>query len=114
MGDTEFSTCWCGDPSVFRDKVTLRDYCLECSLDPKKSSQNVYFQFLDITLPFVVGDTVDCFQAGDKDRYVGNGIIQEISTDLKEGGTPAFPVYRVKFDKGRDRWFTAICLRRTH
>lgn len=113
MSNDKTAPCWCGNDSAFTDKITLRDYCLECSLDPKRSSMNVYLQLIDLTIPFVVGDRVDCHQAGDKKRPLGTGIIVEIDTDFKEGGTPYYPVYRVEFEEQEDKWLTAICMRRT-
>lgn len=114
MSEIKTSTCWCGNEAAVQDKITLREYCLDCALSPKTSSESVYSQLLDSMIPFAVGDRVDCFQAGDINRYVGNGKIVQISTDLEEGGTPVFPVYQVEFDGGLNKWFTAICMRRTH
>lgn len=114
MSERDFDTCWCGNRAVLKDRITLREYCLDCALSPKRSSEDVYRQFLDALVPFAEGDQVDCFQAGDIDRYVGNGKIIRVSTDLEEGGTPTYPVYQVEFSEDTTRWFTAICLKRTH
>lgn len=114
MSERDFDTCWCGNRAVLQDRITLREYCLDCALSPKRSSENVFHQLLDAMAPFEVGDQVDCYQAGDPDRYAGRGIIAQTSTDLAEGGTPVYPVYQVNFEQGPSRWFTAICLRRIH
>lgn len=108
----ELGNCWCGQPAVFLDTVTSKEYCFSCSLTPDRSSDDVYLQLLQSLLPFEVGDEVECYQAGDRQRYIGRGTIEEISTDLDEGGTPVFPVYRVKFKKGEGRWFTSVCFTR--
>lgn len=108
------TTCECGQDSFFRDPNTLKEFCLTCSLSPKTSSDLVYLQLLDSALPFIVGDKVECYQAGDPERYVGVGTIKEISEDWRDGGTPLYPIFRVEMDDSEERWFTAICLKRSH
>lgn len=108
---TQPETCWCGNEGMFQDVHTLKTFCAECASDIKHSSENVHAQLVKSLSPYNVGDLVDCYQAGDEDRYVGTGFILFISDDLEEGGTPTYPVFRVGFRELDDKWFTAICLR---
>lgn len=88
-----------------------RGYCARCHV-PRDI---VYAQaFMALTQPFEVGDRVECRTAGV--IFDGTGVIEEISTDLKDGGTWVYPAYRIKFDtKAYDsvpdvQLYTEICL----
>lgn len=108
--------CLCGGEGVFLDRVTLRCYCLECSASPKTSTENVYFQFLDMLIPFDKGDKVSCRQAKNDGTWEsdGEGTITDISKSIEDGATEKFPVYTVKLRSGRIKKYTAICLTRLH
>lgn len=107
--------CWCmRRESAFQDKVTLREYCLECSRSEKTSSSNVHLQYLATLIPLGPGDSVECYQAGDRARYEGLGVIEEVSTDYREGGTVNHPVYRVRLRGDKEKWYTSVCLERVH
>lgn len=106
--------CWCpdGSPVVFRDRVTERGYCYACSADPILSTMQVHIAFLDSLLPFTEGDRVECRTEGE--HYDGKGEIIEISTEIRNGGTPIYPAYLVRLDDQQELWYTSICLTRIH
>lgn len=67
-----------------------------------------------MTIPFRVGDRVECRIGGIV--YDGIGVIEEISTDLKDGGTWVHPAFLVRFEeKAYDsvpdtQFYTEVCL----
>jgi len=68
------------------------------------------------TIPFSVGDFVECKTGGV--LYDGDGVVEEVSFDLRNGGTPVNPAFRVKFTEKAysqvpdELWFTEVCLKR--
>lgn len=96
---------------VYEDSVTLRAYCTICAASEISSSRNVHLQFLSDLIPYEVGERVECWTAGT--IYEGFGVVQRVSTDLIDGGTPVHPAYLVKLDEQEEPlWFTPICLKR--
>jgi hypothetical protein len=72
-----------------------RGFCAQCY----KPSWDVLFanSFMALTVPFAVGDRVQCRTAGV--IYDGIGVVEEVSTELKDGGTWVYPAFRVRFDE---------------
>lgn len=96
---------------IYEDEITLRPYCTVCAATEATSSRNVHLQFLSDLVPYVPGERVECWTAGT--IYEGFGIVQRVSTDLIDGGTPVHPAYLVRLDdRDEPLWFTPICLKR--
>ena len=93
------------------------DYCQECIGMVPIQSEVFGLAYLLATIPFHVGDKVECRTAGE--LYDGIGIVQEIDTNFKMGGTPVFPAFRVKFNEKSEvtlpdeLWYTECCLKKT-
>jgi len=109
----------CTSCKKYRELVIVEEntnigYCETCAeiLPPSIEEQSI--AFLLLTIPFTVGEQVECRTAGQ--LYDGIGIVEEISFDLKNGGTPVYPAFRVRFeDKAYpevpdELWYTEICL----
>ncbi|QGJ94873.1 hypothetical protein SEA_REDWATTLEHOG_10 [Gordonia phage RedWattleHog] len=107
--------CLCGKgrPVEYVDEVTQRGYCSVCASSEVTSSLAVHMQFISDLVPLEVGERVECRTVGE--YYDGTGVIVEISTELRHGGTPVHPAYRVRLDgeKGEELWYTPVCLTRT-
>ena len=77
--------------------------------------QSPIWEFLALTIPFQVGDRVECRTAGR--LYDGIGTVQEASTDPANYGTPVYPSFRVAItDKAYptapdEIWYTEACLK---
>lgn len=111
---TKKRLCWNGDRrfGVYQDTVTERSYCTVCAADPIRSSINVNSQFLSDLVPYSVGERVECWTVGT--QYDGCGIVLEMSTELRHGGTEQYPAYLVQLERtGEALWYTPICLKRT-
>ena len=82
------------EPAATYDEL---NYCEECfnSLPPKP--EVVGLAYLLATIPFHVGDRVECRTAGE--LYDGVGTVEEIDIDFKMGGTPVFPAFKVLLDE---------------
>lgn len=93
---------------------TDRGYCAECIPSLNLGSVVRAMQFLSLTIPYKVGDRVRAHTAGE--IYDGVGTVAEISFDLKHGGTPVYPMFRVVIDEPADEhapdqgWYTETCL----
>jgi hypothetical protein len=67
--------------------------------------------------PFRPGDVVEARTAAV--IYDGVGTVREVSMNLKHGGTPIYPTFRVELtEKAHDQapdeaWYTEICLTKT-
>lgn len=68
-----------------------RDYCVVCLEDLIAPSPIMFF--MANTIPFQVGDRVECRTAGV--LYDGVGVIDEVSTELEKFGTPLYPSFHV-------------------
>ncbi len=73
-----------------------REYCKTCLLD-LDPGPNRMLEYLLGTIPFKVGDRVECRTAGV--LYDGIGTIDEVSTELKNFGTPVYPSFHVVIDQ---------------
>lgn len=64
--------------------------------------------------PFGPGDVVECRRAAQV--YEGVGVVQEMSMNLEHGGTPLYPMFRVRLtDKASDdvpdeAWYAEVSL----
>lgn len=100
------------EPAATQDGL---DYCQECvDSFPQEKPEVEGLLYLLASIPFQVGDKVECRTAGT--LYDGIGTVEEIDIDFKMGGTPVFPAFRVKLeDKAQedlpdDLWYTEACL----
>lgn len=90
-----------------------RGYCSQCYA-PRDLLYA--FNFMMLTIPFQVGDRVECRTGGQ--LYDGIGTVEEISADLENGGTWVHPAFRVRFEeKAYDtvpdlQWYTESCLKK--
>jgi len=96
---------------MYQDSITQRGYCTVCAASEITSTQNVHLQFLSDLMQYEVGERVECWTMGE--FYEGFGEVKEISTELRDGGTPVHPAYLVQIDdREGPLWFTPICLKR--
>jgi hypothetical protein len=90
---------------VYHEEGTLRAFCRACAIQLPPSSEELAQLFLDLTLPFKVGDKVLARQVMACDgreiefRIEGTGQVIEVSTDLAHGGTPVYPTFCVRIDE---------------
>ena len=113
MADTELCE-FCQDlkPVAHTDSVG-RTWCAECYELLWTPGEDI-MGFLGATIPFQVGDRVECRTAGR--LYDGIGTVQEVSTDPANYGTPVYPSFRVAItDKAYptapdEIWYTEKCL----
>lgn len=91
------------------------DYCQECSEFAPDVPELIGVAYLLATIPFSVGDKVECRTAAK--LYDGIGIVKEIDIDFKMGGTPVFPAFKVEFtEKDNEEipdelWYLEGCLK---
>jgi hypothetical protein len=86
-----------------------RRFCQECAaITQMGDNEKLARAFLAVTVPFEVGDRVECRTAGE--RYDGTGVIDKMSMDLRDGGTPVIPLFHVNFDTAArekyDGWYS--------
>lgn len=86
-----------------------REYCPGCfALLPVATPARIV-EYLVRTIPFQVGDKVECRTAGV--LYDGIGVIDEISVEPEKFGTPVFPSFHVAIedkaypDAPDSRWY---------
>ncbi len=97
-------------PIVHTDELD-RLFCGDCYVPRDLIYANA---FMTVTIPFHKGDRVSCRTGGV--LYDGIGVVEEISTDLKDGGTWVHPAFRVRFEKKAydtvpdELWYTESCL----
>lgn len=90
-------TCQELKPVYWTDAVE-REYCEECVTAMQTAAQMSPTQiFMLATIPFKVGDRVKCHTGGT--LYTGIGVIDEVSTDIKDFGTPFYPSFHVVFEE---------------
>ena len=95
---------------VYTDQLD-RGFCGQCYL-PRDLMYAM--NFMALTVPFHVGDRVECRTGGQ--LYDGIGIVEDVSTSLADGGTWVHPAFRVRFtEKAYDsvpdlQWYTESCL----
>lgn len=93
-----------------------REYCLDCAAALPVATPYRILDYLAHTIPFQVGDRVECRTAGT--LYDGIGTIDEISMDPEKFGTPVYPSFRATItDKAYpeapdEMWYTEVCLKR--
>lgn len=90
-----------------------RGYCSRCYV-PR--DQLWAYNFMALTVPFDVGDRVECRTGGI--IFDGVGTVEEVSTDLNNGGTWVHPAFRVSFEEKAydsvpdERFYTESCLKK--
>lgn len=94
--------------------VVGREYCAGCfSVLPVPTTSRL-MDYLMISIPFHVGDVVECRTAGV--LYDGIGVIDEVSFDPAKFGTPVYPSFHVTltekdYPEAPDSlWYTENCL----
>lgn len=70
-----------------------REYCVDCFADLPVPTVNRIVSYLMLTIPFRIGERVECRTAGV--LYDGIGTIDDISVDPENFGTPVYPSFRV-------------------
>lgn len=99
---------------VLSEEGTNLAYCQNCADWQPLSFEEQSIAFLLMTVPFHIGERVECRTAGQ--LYDGIGVVEEISFDLKNGGTPVYPAFRVRFEEkayeemSNEQWYCEICL----
>ncbi len=73
-----------------------REYCTNCFSTLPVPTASRIVEYLMLTIPFSVGDRVECRTAGV--LFDGIGTIREISIEPENFGTPAYPSFRVDID----------------
>jgi hypothetical protein len=95
-------------PTVWTDALG-REYCAECFAVLPTATPWRMIDYLMLTIPFHVGDRVECRTAGA--LYDGIGTIDEVSIDPAKFGTPVFPSFHVVIEEKaydeapEDRWY---------
>lgn len=91
-------------------------FCVDCSAWQDPAIEDIAIEYLQATVPFAVGDLVECRTAGV--LYDGVGVIIDVSTDLRVGGTPVYPAFQVEMkEKAYDEvpdtlWYLEVCLKK--
>lgn len=83
-------------PVAWTDSVG-REYCIGCFATLPVPTANRLLEFLMRTVPFSVGDRVECRTAGA--LYDGVGTIDQISVEPENYGTPVYPSFHVVIDE---------------
>lgn len=100
---------------VYVDSDTGIGYCESCVEFRPLAPEEQGLLFLLSSIPFEVGDVVEC-RTGSI-LYDGVGVVEEVSFDLVNGGTPSNPSFRVRFTEKSDSkvpdefWYTEVCLK---
>ena len=95
-------------PVAWTDSIG-REYCAECFASLPVATPQRMLDYLMLTIPFHVGDRVECRTAGA--LYDGIGTIEEVSIDPATFGTPVFPAFHVRIEEKAydeapdDRWY---------
>ncbi|OBF90794.1 hypothetical protein A5790_16395 [Mycobacterium sp. 852002-51152_SCH6134967] len=76
-----------------------RGYCAECVITLPLGSVARAMQFLELTVPFTVGDRVHAYSGGE--CYDGIGYVAKVGFDM-EHGTPFEPTFHVVVDEPAD------------
>lgn len=74
-----------------------REYCTDCFSSLPIPTASRIVEYLMLTIPFKIGDRVECRTAGA--LYDGIGVIDEISIEPEKFGTPVFPSFHVIIDE---------------
>lgn len=109
-------TCRTHQDIVYTEQQTGRAFCKPCAGQLPLTSDELGVLFLLETFPYRVGDRVEARTAGTV--FDGVGVVDDVSIELRNGGTPVFPSVHVKLetkehDKAPDAaWYTEMCLTR--
>jgi hypothetical protein len=103
---------------VYIEEGTDRPFCQPCALSLPPSSEELALIFLQLTIPYKVGDRVVARQALsiDEFRTEGVGTVQEVSTSLEHGATCVYPTFLVTIEEPAyegapaDGWFCEVNL----
>lgn len=74
-----------------------RSYCATCRLIMPQTTTEHMVTFLMETIPFEVGDRVEARTAGI--LFDGVGVIDQVSIEPENFGTPVYPSFHVVIDK---------------
>jgi len=90
------------------------DYCAGCVSAAEMFAVPRAMAFLAATVPYQKGDRVECRTGGE--IFDGIGTVQDVSFELKHGGTPVYPSFRVILDEKAyaeapdECWYTEVCM----
>lgn len=102
--------------NTIQDRDTGHHYCTDCARSYPVPSHVLGMLFLLNTIPFRVGDVVECRTAGV--LFDGIGVVESISMDPKDYGSPIYPSFQVRLtDKRLEDVpdvvnYTEVCLRK--
>lgn len=102
-------------PVAWTDSIG-REYCAMCLPQLPVPTAWRIVEHLVRTIPFQVGDRVQCRTAGV--LYNGIGTIDEVSMDPQKFGTPVFPSFHVVLEEKayptapQSCWYTEVCLKK--
>jgi hypothetical protein len=102
-------------PVAWTDSLD-REYCAECLPDLEVGAPSRIMEYLEATVPFQVGDRVECRTGGA--LYDGVGRVDDVSTELEKFGTPVYPSFHVVLedkaypDAPDELWYTEACLKK--
>ena len=97
------------------DQATGLNYCVKCSGTTGIPSDVLGRLWLMTTIPFKVGDVVECRTAAK--LYDGIGVVRGVSFDPEHSGTPVNPSFQVELTEKADERvpdfvnYTECCLR---
>jgi len=74
-----------------------REYCTGCFSELPIPTATRILEYLMLTIPFRIGDRVECRTAGA--LFDGVGTIDDISIELENFGTPTYPSFHVTIDE---------------
>ena len=95
-----------------------REFCEQCYavlLTTQEATSFWMYEYLMATIPFQVGDRVECRTAGT--LYDGIGVVEEVSFDPAKYGTPVYPSFYCRIEEKAYPeapdvlWYTETCLR---
>lgn len=89
------TTCRLIKDIVYTDDLGLH-YCANCIETAPLPSVAKAMDFLYATVPFAVGDRVEC-RTGEE--FDGVGVIDGVYFDIQHGGTPVYPTFNVVLDE---------------
>lgn len=86
-------TCKEVKETVHTDELE-HQFCVDCY---SQHNIDVAYEFLALTVPFSVGDRVECKTAGI--CYDGIGIVENVYFDVEHGGSLVYPMFRVRIEE---------------
>jgi hypothetical protein len=120
--DTETKTGLCESCKQLKEIAFTdaydREFCAQCHAQASAAQEATLFwmySYLMATIPFGVGDKVECRTAGV--LYDGIGVIDEVSFEPEKYGTPVYPSFHVRIEEKAypeapdALWYPETCLK---